>query len=134
MSPEWNNVVFGPGGLFGPGSFGRENEPVDWSKALELAKILVAKYPNDTRSWSHLGDVYKKMDLTGDAIPAYQQAITLGKQQRDMDSGIMLDCWASLGSIYKRTGRTTEAQFALSQAIAGQRRDVDRLSKPGQAW
>jgi putative serine protease PepD len=129
-SPELHNAMYGPGGSFGPGGFGKEKEPVDWSKALDLAKILVAKYPNITRSWYNLGDVYKKMGLTEDAIPAYQQAITLGKQQRDMDSGIMLSCWASLGSIYKRTERTTEAQFAFSQAIAGQKKAIDRLPKP----
>jgi len=127
LSPEWHDATRASGD-----SLGEKKEPVNWAKALDLAKIVVDKYPDIVRSWWHLGSVYEKMGVSDEAISAYQQAITLAKEQGDSvsnNSDIETLCWAALGSIFKKTQQMTQAQFAFSQAIAGQTRAIDRWPK-----
>src|SRR5438128_2603333 len=63
----------------------------DWSKALNCAKELVAKYPEFGGAHSKLAFVYEQIGLSDEAIDAYQRAIRLDPS----DGG----SWQSLGSL-----------------------------------
>ncbi len=108
------------------GMQGRKTEPPDWGNVLELAKIVVEKYPDRYRGWELLGRVYVKINLLGDAISAYQQAIALPKHQ----SNLVPEIWGELGATYEKMHQTTQARNAFSQAVVLQKKVVAVRSQP----
>jgi tetratricopeptide (TPR) repeat protein len=106
-----------------------KTEPVDWASVLELAKVLLDKYPDRVHGWELLGNVYVGMNLPGDAILAYKQATALAKQQNDVAPTIP-GIWGELGSTYEKMQQTTEARYAFSQAVVLQKKIVAAVSRP----
>lgn len=89
---------------------------VDWDKVLNLAKALVNKYPQVGPPYACLGDVYRAMGLSDEAIEAYKQAVKL-----EPEDGFS---WESLGSVLKEKGQDTSANYAFSEAIAAETKTV----------
>jgi putative serine protease PepD len=91
---------------------------VDWKKALDATKALVAKYPRSAIAYEQLGRVHEMMGFADQAVEAYQRAVELNPDSPSV--------WESLGRIYKEKEKFTQADFAFSQAIAYQTKRVQR--------
>ena len=105
----------------------------DWNEVLNLAKALVRKYPQVSVSYAQLGDVYRAMGLSDEAIDAYKQAIKLRHDDSSVwksDLSLVLE---SLGSVLKGKGQDSEANYAFSQAIAIDRKIIAEPLRPGMA-
>ena len=81
-------------------------------------------------SYARLGDVYRAMGLSDEAIEAYKQAIELKRGESavwKLDSSV----WESLGSVLKGKGQDSQANYAFSQAIAIDRKTMAEPLLPG---
>jgi S1-C subfamily serine protease len=106
---------------------------VDWNEVLNLAKALVRKYPQVSVSYARLGDVYRAMGLSDEAIEAYKQAIKLKHDDSSVWKSDLSSVLESLGSVLKGKGRDSEANYAFSQAIAIDRKMIAEPLRPGMA-
>jgi tetratricopeptide (TPR) repeat protein len=81
--------------------------------AVEAFERAVADDPGDARAWFWLAVTRDNRALEAEAIPAYQQALSIGLQGDDQAKA-----WTWLASSYSKVGRHPDALSAVARAEA----------------